>query len=341
MERKIFALVVAASFFYIASPLALPIAMGIVFGVLFNPWLDYLEKKGLSRLLGSSLVTSSATILVILPTSVLIFLTAKTGFLQLQTWRAGIASSRGVLNTIIDHPKIQHMVTWMSGYAPVDVSDFARVLHELAASVGSKLGDLFGSILSQLPGMILSVVIVVLSMYFVLIDGKRLTNFVRKNSFFTPSQTDQLLHTMKEICRSVILAALISGVLQAFIEVISCIFAGISSVALIGLCVFIASFIPIVGSLPVTLFVAAQQLAEGNRAAGIFLLVVGIIIFAMDNAVRSLFLRGSANLHPFLAFIAALGGLQTLGFVGVFMGPICAALFIVTLKVLTHHGESR
>ena len=84
-----------------------------------------------------------------------------------------------------------------------------------------------------------------------------------------------------------------------------------------------------------TLGVAAQQLITGHSVKGIVLLVAALVVIGLDNVIRPWFLRGSANLHPLLAFIATLGGLQMLGFVGVFIGPIIAALFLLVLDITT------
>jgi predicted PurR-regulated permease PerM len=136
------------------------------------------------------------------------------------------------------------------------------------------------------------------------------------------------------------LASVISGGSQAFIEVIGCILAGVPNVALIGSLVFIGSFIPVVGALPITLVVALQQFFDGQQMVGGVLLVVALVVAGIDNMVRPLFLKGATNLHPLLAFVAAFGGLQTLGFLGVFLGPIVASLFVVTVQIVTHPEET-
>jgi predicted PurR-regulated permease PerM len=83
-----------------------------------------------------------------------------------------------------------------------------------------------------------------------------------------------------------------------------------------------------------------EQLMEGNQIGGIALLVMVVVLMGLDNTVRPWFLRGAANLHPLLAFVAALGGLQTIGFLGVFLGPIVASLFVFTIRLLTHRQET-
>lgn len=340
MSRKIFALGVTLLFFYIAFPLLFPISMGGVLAVLLTPPLDYIEKKLGSRMLGSSLLTFGTTILFILPTAFLTFFSAKIGFLQLQSWKASPEPGRSLTDVFLNHPSFKRFMHWVNTITPVDLEDFSRALHDLGTSVGGRLAELFGSILTQIPGMILFVLFMILSLYFFLIDGRKLIHFVRQNTLFSPAQTNRLISTIGEMCRSVVLAAVVSGALQSVIECIACALTSTPNIPLIGLAVFVASFIPLVGSLPVTVAVGIQQLWEGQQMVGVTLLIAGVIVFAMDNAVRSLFLRGSTNLHPFLAFVAAIGGLQTLGFVGVFLGPICAVLLLTTLKIVTQAEDA-
>ena len=63
------------------------------------------------------------------------------------------------------------------------------------------------------------------------------------------------------------------------------------------------------------------------------MIVVGLMVATVDNFVRPIFLKGSGNLHPLVAFVAAFGGLQAFGFIGVFLGPIIAGLFTTSLKI--------
>ena len=188
--------------------------------------------------------------------------------------------------------------------------------------------------------MLLGLLVMMVSIYFFMVDGRRLAILVRKSTVFTPKETDRLLKTLADTCRSVILAALVSGAAQAFMEVLGCLFSGTPNLLFIGFFVFLGSFIPVVGSSPVTLIVALQQFIEGRKAAGVILLITALLIVMIDNLIRPLFLKGSAHLHPLVAFIAAFGGLQTIGFLGVFLGPIIAALFVTTAEMFLQPSKS-
>ena len=94
------------------------------------------------------------------------------------------------------------------------------------------------------------------------------------------------------------------------------------------------------GSAPLTLGIAIIQFLQGHTAVGCILGAAALVVATMDNFIRPWFLKGSSNLHPLLAFVAAFGGLQTMGFVGVFLGPIVAALLLATIQVfLESHDE--
>lgn len=339
MGKKIFVALVAVFFFYMASPLIMPVAMGAILAVLFAPLVFRLEKRGMSPVISSALLTFGITTVILLPTSLLLFFAAKTAFTELQILSKASSSDQGMFDNFIGIPQIQGFMVWVTDHIPVNMTDLSQAFHEFGQSLGIKLTEVIGGVLSQLPGMGLALAIVVVSVYFFLLDGKKLVLFLRRNSFFNPEQTEQLLTAVGDMCRSVILAALVSGGLQALLEILGCAITGTSGMALIGLLVFIASFLPVVGTAPVTLGVALQQFAQGRQGAGIVLLVFALIIMGADNLVRPAFLKGSANLHPLLAFVAAFGGLQTLGFLGVFMGPIIASLFVVTVQILSKDVE--
>jgi predicted PurR-regulated permease PerM len=88
-----------------------------------------------------------------------------------------------------------------------------------------------------------------------------------------------------------------------------------------------------VGSAPFTIGVTLQQFFIGHQMEGMVMAGFAVLVGVIDNFVRPIVLKGGANLHPLLGFVAALGGLQTMGFSGVFLGPIIAGTFITLLKI--------
>lgn len=334
MVRSLFAFLVIAVFLWIASPLMMPVLMGGIFAIVLFPAMQWLQVRKASASLASALVTLGVTLVVFLPTSIMTYLAVKTAFVQLQALKEKPGTHGDLGETLFSLPFIQTIVRWVGEWFPMAREDFTDAIQDLARSASIKAAEFLGSVLSGLPMLVLALAVIVVSVYFFLVDGQRLINYIRRHSFFEPGETDRLLGTLESGCRSVVLASIVSGACQAGVATIAFVLGGIPYALVLGATVFIASFIPVIGTAPVAFGVVIHQFVSGNTGTGIAMLVVAIIVTTMDNLIRPAFLRGSVNLHPLLAFVAAFGGLQTLGFAGVFLGPILAALFVTTIQVI-------
>ena len=97
---------------------------------------------------------------------------------------------------------------------------------------------------------------------------------------------------------------------------------------LLGFITAFAAMIPFVVPI-VFVAVALVLFAAGNMIAAIIVLVWGtIVMFVADHFVKPVLIGGAIQL-PFLAVLfGILGGVETIGLLGLFMGPIIMVLFI-------------
>lgn len=336
MGKKLFFVFLFGLLLYVSLPLLLPVTMGAILAVLFYPWLIWLERRNIARGIGSALISFGMTLLLLVPSVILIFIGARAGMQQLRLWKyaPNLADGQGFVEKLVNSPVIHHAIEKITTWFPIEVSELANATMDLARGIGLRIADALGTFLAHLPSLALGIVVMVISTYFFLVDGRKLSEFIRRNSFLEPQQTERLMSSFSGICRSVILATVISGVVQASIFSIACIVFGVGNTAVIGLAVFLTSFIPLVGAVPVTFGVALHQILIGNRAAGVVLFCAAVFVALIDNVIRPAVLKGSANLHPLLAFVAVFGGLHVFGFPGVFLGPIIAALSMTALNSL-------
>jgi predicted PurR-regulated permease PerM len=347
--RRIFAVIVAALFVYVASPLILPVAMGAVLATLFLPLLERLESRRVPTALASAGLTLGIALFLILPSSILIFAGVKDTLTQLQALKAQAAAvpsnavpgvvGDGWAAAFLSMPKVYSLLQSITQWFPIEMADLTEAAQDLVRTAVAKGADILGGFIASLPGMVLATAVSVVSIYFFLCDGRRAAHFFRRNSVFSAQQTDQLFLSLAGTCRSVILASVVSGAAQSLLYVLICLIAQVPNAAMIGLLVFLGSFIPVIGAVPVTVGVAIQQYALANEGTAVVLLAAAGVVSLIDNLIRPLFLKGSANLHPLLAFVSAFGGLQTLGFSGIFIGPIIAAMFVVTAQILFQGDE--
>ncbi len=300
--------------------------MGALLAILFFPLLEFLEKRKLPPFLGSGLITLALTLLCLLPFVFLILWAVQSGLQEFgySQFIENFMSSEGVKD-VIDK---------ITSFVPLQSKELLSIAKKTAMTMGLRLADGLGNFLAHLPAFGMALAVTVLSIYFFLLDGRKLILLIRRNSFFNPKQTEIFLESVGQMCRSVILAAVLSGFVQSLVFSLSCLGAKVSSFALIGFLVFLFSFVPLIGSVPVTFGLAFYQILIGNKTAGIFLVVMALVVSILDNFIRPMVLKGAGGLHPLLGFIAAFGGFEVLGFSGIFLGPIIAGIFVSLMQIL-------
>jgi predicted PurR-regulated permease PerM len=92
------------------------------------------------------------------------------------------------------------------------------------------------------------------------------------------------------------------------------------------------SFIPIVGTAPITLFFLISSFIQGNTTHTILILITISMMFVIDNLIKPLLIGKQTHIHPVLAFMSALGGLTLFGFYGLFLGPIAVGILIDLIR---------
>jgi len=65
---------------------------------------------------------------------------------------------------------------------------------------------------------------------------------------------------------------------------------------------------------------------SGDNAWGTFLLVWTLIVGTIDNVLRPYLIKKGADLPLLLIFAGVIGGMITLGLVGIFVGPVVLAV---------------
>ena len=81
---------------------------------------------------------------------------------------------------------------------------------------------------------------------------------------------------------------------------------------------------------------ALYLLAIGNTLGGVVILVFGsVLLFVADHFVRPFLIGGAARLPFLLVLLGILGGLETMGFLGLFLGPATMAALIALWREWT------
>ncbi len=206
----------------------------------------------------------------------------------------------------------------------------------LASYLSKKLWSLTGSI-AVLGQILFGIAIMLISVYFFLIDGPDMIQAMMRLSPLEDAQEIELMTEFAKVSRAVVLATLLSAVAQGLLAGVGYFFAGLDSIVLLTVLTTMLAMVPFVGAAAVWLPISVYLIfvAEGQSTAGIGLGIYGLLVVSMaDNLVKPYILHGQSNLHPLLALLSVLGGVQALGPIGILVGPMLVAFLQALLNIL-------
>ncbi|MEZ5334849.1 MAG: AI-2E family transporter [Methanolobus sp.] len=179
--------------------------------------------------------------------------------------------------------------------------------------------------------------------YFLLADGKGLYNAVLK---IVPQEHKSAFHRfllhLDVILQGVFVgnasAALIVSVLSLIVFYIF----GFSHVLALAALIFVASVIPMFAGYMVLLAMSVYRyIQQGLESAIVFFVVASIVIYAPPELVLRPYLASiKSQIHPFLIFLAFLGGAFVGGVAGFFLAPIVLGSIIAAYRVYTGNNDA-
>lgn len=184
--------------------------------------------------------------------------------------------------------------------------------------------------------IIVGAVIMVIAVYFFFAEGPAMLTTLMRLSPLDDTYERELLVEFDSICRAVVTATLLAAVVQGLLAGFGFWLAGLDSVFLLMLLTTVFAMVPFVGA--ATVWVPAALwlfLYEDRMGAAILLAIYGAgIVSTSDNIIKPLVLSGTSNLHPLLALLSVLGGVQVMGPIGIFVGPMIVVFFKTMLDIL-------
>jgi predicted PurR-regulated permease PerM len=183
-------------------------------------------------------------------------------------------------------------------------------------------------------------IFMVLSIFFLLEDGPRFVEKVGNYIPFSKRQQERLLSQTKGIVVSTIYGGVTVAVIQGVIGGVAFAILKIPSPVVWGTAMFIASFIPLVGTFVIWGPAVLYLVFQGSLWKGITLLLIGIFgISAADNVLRPLIMRDKMQMPILAIFFSILGGIKLFGFIGFIMGPLVLALFVSVFEIFRYSEE--
>ena len=201
--------------------------------------------------------------------------------------------------------------------------DLKKNIIEMAQSFSTFLVSQVANFLKSISSMLLNFFIMLFSMFYFFKDGKKIVERIGAMSPLPSVYESELFAKLGAMVKAILVGVFLTAILQGVIGGIGFAIVGISSPVFWGTAIAFFSLVPLFGTAVVWVPAAIILAILGNYGAAIFIFVWGFVAVGMvDNFARPYLIGGKARAYPLLIFFVILGGIWTMGFKGVIVGPL-------------------
>ncbi len=201
---------------------------------------------------------------------------------------------------------------------------------------GANIGNIYRAIVAAGNGafhLILTLLFMLIALFFVYRNG---VSFARQIDLvgerILPTRWERISRVVPATISSTVTGMTLIAIGEGIILGIAYWIAGVPSPVTLGVLTGVMALVPGGAPLSFTL-VSVYLVASGSATAGIALFAWGAIeLFIVDKTIRPRLVGGPIKL-PFLpTFFGLVGGVKTMGFLGLFIGPVLMALLVAVWR---------
>ncbi len=184
--------------------------------------------------------------------------------------------------------------------------------------------------------------IVIISLFYFLKDGKRLTEELITLSPL-PERYDEIIiaHITRAI-HSIVSGSLFIALLQGILAGIGLFLFGVPNPALWGTIAAFAALMPSLGTALVIIPSIIFLFIQGNTLGAIGLTCWGAgLVGLIDNILMPYVVGRGASLHPLFVLFSVLGGLAFFGPIGIFFGPIILSIAYTLIDIYRNDFDTK
>lgn len=317
--------------FFVFQPYFSSIIFGGALALLFGPiylWiLKGVKKPAIAGLLSAGL----AVVLVLVPTVIFGLQVVK----EATELYSGLNGGKLVA------------VSWINERISNFIPEFNLSIVELEQYLKSSLSWLVGNLggfFTSATSIVMSFFVSILAFYYFLVDGGSLK---KKFLILSPLKEEDDLAILSKIemaMTSVVRGTIIVSVIQGLLAMLGFWVFGLPQPVLWGLITIISAFLPVVGTMIITLPASIYLLVTGGLVPGVGLLIWSfVLVSSIDNLIRPLLIKKGVEINALAILLSVLGGLSFFGPIGFILGPIFLSLLFTLLDMYPRilYGEEK
>lgn len=205
---------------------------------------------------------------------------------------------------------------------------------EIAKFVGLFLYDQARAIASNTLAFVVNFFLMLMVIYFLLIDGDKLVAYIIDLSPLPSDQEHMLIRKFNEMAGAMLVGNGIGGLIQGVAGGLLFWAFGFQSAFLWGVIMGLLAFLPIIGISVVFIPTAIYLFLKGYVATSIGFMVFYLVLSGgIEYIFKPKLVGRQVKMHPLLVFLAIIGGLKLFGILGIIYGPLIVTAFLTLAEI--------
>ena len=327
----------------IVTPLLPALGWAMIIAVITFPLFRRLRSALDGRdILSAGCMTALIVVALILPIiAVIITLTHEATLAYRFLEPLGAEGIRKLFAPLSSLPLVQNLLKRLQPLFGILPLDLETSLVPAAKQLAGVLLGYSTTVLKNTFTLVFQLFFMTITLFFCYRDGERVLHKIWGLFPAAPKMRENVEQTVSRVLNAVVFGIFLTCVVQGILGGLAFWVAGLPSPLLFGALMVATAIIPVVGTALVWLPGGLYLLAQGEAAAGIGVLIWGMLVVgSIDNLIRPLFISGKGQLPILLVAVGALGGLLAFGLIGIVLGPLALALPLSLLDSLTTVQET-
>ncbi|TFZ05238.1 AI-2E family transporter [Ramlibacter henchirensis] len=326
----------SAAFLLVLWPLTGAVLWALFLAIVFWPMHQRVRRRVTRRQsLAAFLTLLTIVLIVILPMSLVSASVVEQASVVYQKIKTGELQPGQSLQRVMDS-----LPVWAQGVLQrFGLEDMPAILRR----AGELLQRSSQAITSGLVGIgqvtldfFVSFFIMLYVLFFLLRDGTALTNRIERSVPLQPEQTRKMLTQFVAVVRATVKGNVVVALVQGALGAIAFWYLEIPGPMLWGALMALLSLLPAVGAALVWGPVALYLMFTGELVGGVGLTLWGVLVIGLvDNVLRPILVGRDTRMPDYLVLVATVGGISLFGLNGFVIGPVIAAMFLVSWNLLT------
>lgn len=221
-------------------------------------------------------------------------------------------------------------IAWLA----IEGRGLSAALQALVSARGAAAASAATGAVAAVGSLLFQLVMMLIALFFFLLDGPRLVDWLESVSPLKRGQTGEILREFRHVSGAVLTSSLVTAGVQAAAATVGYLIARVPAPLFFTTVTFVLALIPAIGATVVCLAAALVLLITGHPWYALFLAIWGLVVVGLsDNIVKPLLVKRGMHVHGGVVFFALLGGLAVFGIVGLLLGPLIVSFFLALVRI--------